>query len=383
MKKVMLLFFALVMSCSALFFAPVGAENVVLAQNCKAVCLCDAKSGQIVYARNETMHLPIASMCKIMTLLLSFEAEESGKIGFEDEVCVSERAAGMGGSQVFLEAGGKYPVKDLIESICIASANDSCVAMAETICGSEELFVKKMNERAEQLGMEDTSFSDCTGLPKEGQYSCARDVAVMLRELLKKDAYFKFSKIWMDEMHHSGGRVTQMANTNKLIRNYQGCDSGKTGYTSEAGFCLAASAARGETRVVSVVIGAPDSKTRFDGVAELFDYAFANFTSKCVLEEKVLQDQKCEVKGGKKREISVIPQRACYLFGSKGDSDKIEIEINVKAIKAPVAIGDVVGEAVVFKNGVESDRIKLLANEESAKNGYFDCIRDLAENWTI
>ena len=122
-----------------------------------------------------------------------------------------------------------------------------------------------MNERADELGMKDTSFSDCTGLPKEGQYSCARDVAVMLRELLTKEAYYSFSKIWMDEMHHSGGRVTQMANTNKLIRNYQGCDSGKTGYTSEAGFCLAASAMRGGMRVVSVVIGAADSKTRFDG----------------------------------------------------------------------------------------------------------------------
>lgn len=383
MKRVMLLFFALTMSCTALFFSPVSAEEMSLAQNCKAVYLCDAKSGQTVYARNETTHLPIASMCKIMTLLLSFEAEEDGKISFEDEVCISERAAGMGGSQVFLEAGGKYLVKDLIESICIASANDSCVAMAETVCGSEELFVKKMNERAEELGMKDTSFSDCTGLPKEGQYSCARDVAVMLRELLKKEKYYLFSKIWMDEMHHSGGRVTQMANTNKLIRNYQGCDSGKTGYTSEAGFCLAASAARGEMRVVSVVIGAPDSKTRFEGVCEMFDYAFANFTSRCVLEEKVLQDAKCEVKGGKRREISVIPARPCYLFANKGEEDKIEIEICMDGVKAPVAVGDRVGEAVIFKNGVESDRIPLLANENSKKNGYFDCIRDLAENWTI
>lgn len=383
MKKVMLLFFILALLCSALFAVPVSAQTMELAKNCKAAYLCDAKSGEVVYARNETAHMPIASMCKIMTLLLCFEAEEEGKISFDDTVCVSDRAAGMGGSQVFLEAGGTYPVKDLIESICIASANDSCVAMAETICGSEELFVKKMNERADELGMKDTSFSDCTGLPKEGQYSCARDVAVMLKELLTKEAYYSFSKIWMDEMHHSGGRVTQMANTNKLIRNYQGCDSGKTGYTSEAGFCLAASAMRGGMRVVSVVIGAADSKTRFDGVSEMFDYAFANYTSKCVLEEKVLQDYKCEVKGGKQSEISVIPARASYLFGKKGEEDKIQLEYNVQPVKAPVQIGEKVGEVIVYKNGVESDRVDLLANETSLKRGYFDSIREIAQDWTL
>ena len=379
----MLLFFILTLFCSSLFSVSVNAETIALAKNCKAAYLCDAMSGEVVYARNETAHMPIASMCKIMTLLLCFEAEESGKISFDDTICVSDRAAGMGGSQVFLEAGGNYFVKDLIESICIASANDSCVAMAETICGSEEIFVKKMNERAEQLGMKDTSFSDCTGLPKEGQYSCARDVSVMLRELLKKQAYYSFSKIWMDEMLHSGGRVTQMANTNKLIRNYQGCDAGKTGYTAEAGFCLAASAMRGGMRVVSVVMGAADSKTRFDGVSEMFDFAFANYTSKCVLEEKVLQEIKCEVSGGKQREVSVIPERACYVFGNKGEEDKIELEYNVTAIKAPVSVGVKVGEVIVYKNGVECDRVVLLANEAVSKRGYFDGIREIAENWVL
>ena len=385
MKKVVLLFFVCILAFASFGFAPAAAntENAELVSGCKAAYLCEWRSGSAVYSKDETKHLPIASMCKIMTLVLCFDEIEKGNLSVEEDISVSETASGMGGSQVFLESGGVYPAGELIKSICIASANDSCVAMAERIAGSEALFVKKMNARAKELGMDNTVFVNCTGLPEAGQYSCAKDVAIMLSDLLRHEEYFRYSKIWMDEMHHKGGRVTEMANTNKLIRSYQGCDSGKTGYTSEAGFCLAASALRGNMRVVSVVIGAADSKTRFENTKCLFDYAFANYTNKVVLEQKVLTDAVCPVKGGKQKEISVIPERASYIFCSKDDTDDIFYDISLDAVKAPVQKGQEVGRITVYKNNVEADSLAVLANEDAAKSSYLDSLRDAAQNWAL
>ena len=232
----------------------------------KSAYLIDPLSNTVIYKKDETKRLPIASICKVMTLLLSFEEIDSGKMSFDENVSISEKASNMGGSQVFLESNASYSVRDLIKSIIVCSANDASVAMAERICGSEELFVEKMNDRAKDLGMENTNFSNCTGLPKPNQYSCAKDVATMYIELTKHSDYFEFSSIWMDEICHPNNRKTQISNTNKLIRFYEGCEGGKTGYTNEAGHCLVASAKRQNMRLVSVVISAVDSKTRFKEV---------------------------------------------------------------------------------------------------------------------
>ena len=239
----------------------------------------DETSGVQLYAKNDETRLPIASMCKIMTLLLAFEAVDCGELTYEEEITVSERAAGMGGSQVFLGAGLSYRTDELLKSIAVCSANDSCVAIAERIAGSEGAFCAEMNERAKELGAENTLFANCTGLPKEPQYSCAKDVALMLRALHKYEKYHEYSHIWLEDFVHPDGRTTQMTNTNKLIRSYQGCAGGKTGFTNEAGFCLAAAAQRGETQVISVVVGADSSQNRFSAVSSLFDYAFDNFES--------------------------------------------------------------------------------------------------------
>lgn len=383
MKKVLLLFFTCLLSVACCFGVTVqAAESEQLVGGCKAAYLCDWRSGEGVYEKNATAHLPIASMCKIMTLLLCFEEFDCG-LTPEEQISVSESASSMGGSQVFLEAGGVYPAGELIKSICIASANDSCVAMAERIAGSEERFVQRMNERAKELSMNDTVFVNCTGLPAVGQYSCAKDVAVMLAELMKHEEYFSYSKIWMDEIGHSGGRVTEMANTNKMIRSYQGCDAGKTGYTSEAGFCLAASAMRGNMRVIAVVIGADSSKTRFDDVKRLFDFAFANYTCKTILEPRVLDGCLCKVGGSKQKEIRVRPAEGCYVFCEKGDADEIFYETELREMRAPVRTGDEVGRVVVYKNNVEVCSVALVANEDAEKSGYFDAVREIALGWTI
>ena len=255
--------------------APIGIRNNNLSAqadslaDCKAAYLCDFESGTVAYAQNETERLPIASMCKIMTLLLSFEAVDEGNLTYDELGPVSENASGMGGSQVFLGSNLSYPAEELMKSVAVCSANDSCVALAERIAGSESLFIEKMNNRARELGAENTLFANCTGLPKEPQYSCAKDVALMLRELLTHQKYYEFSKVWLEDFSHPDGRVTTMTNTNKLIRFYEGCDGGKTGFTNQAGFCLAATAKRGDMRLVSVVIGAESSDKRFESTKNL------------------------------------------------------------------------------------------------------------------
>ena len=347
----------------------------------KASYLMDFASQTVMHAQNERERLPIASMCKVMTLLLSFEALERGDFQIDDEICISERAASMGGSQVFLEANAKYSVKELIKSIIVCSANDSCVAMAEKISGSEGIFVEKMNEKAKELGLSDTLFANCTGLPKEPQYSCAKDVSLMLKALLNHELYFELGKVWMDKFEHPGGRYTEITNTNKLVRFYDGCDGGKTGFTNEAGFCLAATAKRNNMRVISVVIGEKTSAERFDDVRTMFDYAFANYSVSPILSSGQSLEEKAAINGGKKEKIEVYPQREISIFSKRGEKPNVTLEKRLQNLKAPINKDDIVGELIVFKDGVEIDRVHLLAAEEVKAATFLDRLKKIARNW--
>ena len=350
----------------------------------KSAILMDFNSHTVVYEHNAKEHLPIASMCKIMTLLLCFEALDDGIIGMDEEIVVSDTAAGMGGSQVFLEANASYKVHELLKSIVVASANDACVAMAEKLYGSESSFVTQMNNKASELNMNDTVFTNCTGLPKAGQYSCARDVSAMFSELLKHKEYYEFSSIWMDEITHPKGRKTEISNTNKLIRFYQGCDSGKTGYTSEAGHCLVASAIRDGMRLVCVVISAPDSKTRFAEVSSMFNKGFAEYTNKLLIDSSKPLDLTVEVPDGKKDTVSVVAARSVYLFSSKHVQRSVEIDFQPSEnLKAPVYKGDIVGKLIVYENGIEIDSVDVVSVEDILEKTYFDYIKDIMRDWAI
>ena len=357
-------------------------EQNFLNISAKSAYLMDYHSKTPIFENHADLRLPIASMCKIMTLMLTFDEIRAGNLSFDEEICVSERAASMGGSQVFLEPNAKYKVRELIKSIVICSANDSCVALAEKIAGSESLFVEKMNEKAKEIGANNTLFANCTGLPKEPQYSCAKDVAIMLAKLLENDEYYEFGKVWMDRFEHPKGRYTEISNTNKLVRFYDGCDGGKTGFTNEAGFCLAATAKRDNTRVISVVIGEKERKQRFDDVRTMFDYAFANYATKAVVQEGVPLDEKAIVEGGKSEKIAVAPQRAAYVFLKRGEQGgKVHFELRLKRVKAPCKKGDFVGEMLIYKDGVEVESVPLIAYENVGKANLFDCIQDVAEEW--
>lgn len=324
-------------------------------------------------------------MCKIMTLLLCFEAEKNGELSFAEKIVISESSAGMGGSQVYLEANAEYEVSELIKSIIIASANDSCVALAERLCGTESAFVDKMNDKAKELSMNDTVFVNCTGLPQSGQYSCAKDVSIMFKELIKYEKYFNYSQIWLDEISHPKGRKTEISNTNKLIRFYDGCDSGKTGYTGEAGHCLAASAKRNGMRVICVVICAPDSKTRFSQVSALFNYAFTNYESKILIDDKTPLDLSVCIDGGKKNIVSVIAEKPFYVFSKKNEQRAFEINFiptNVR-IKAPIDKGIILGTLSIYENGIEIGKVNVISNENVERKDYFDEITEIIDNWSI
>ncbi len=352
------------------------------AANCKAAYSCEFESGTTLYERNAEDRLPIASMCKIMTLLLSFEAVEAGELSLEEQIGVSDNAAGMGGSQVFLQSGLSYTADELMKTVAVCSANDSCVALAERIAGSEADFVSRMNARAGELGASNTLFANCTGLPKQPQYSCAKDVALMLRALARYDRYFDYAKIWLEDFAHPDGRTIRITNTNKLVRFYNGCDGGKTGFTNEAGFCLAATAKREEMRVVSVVIGGESSKARFGGVSELFDYAFANYEVERVIEEGAPLTDKLKVAGSKKREVALCSDKSICIVKKKGEKAQVEPEYRLPdCVRAPVGEGDVVGEAIVYRDGVECGRCNLVSMEDAARFSWWDALKEGAQNW--
>mgnify|MGYP004518311897 FL=1 len=383
MKKIILslMIFLSVFGVTVLFRNVYVSRAEVRAKSC---ILMDYDSKTVVYKQNEKERRPIASMCKIMTLLLIFEEIDNGNISLDETMTISETAAGMGGSQAFLEAGGEYPVKELIKSIVIASANDSCVAFAERISASEDQFVEKMNSRAKELGMNDTLFSNCTGLPKPTQYSTAEDAAKMFSELIKHKTYFEFTKIWTDAINHPKGRITELTNTNKMVRFYNGCDGGKTGYTAEAGHCLSVTAKRGNMRLVAVVIGAPDSKTRFAAASELLNKGFNEYENKTILNSTEAMDFTVYVHGGVKKNVLVKPEKDCYFFCKKGTQTDFRVDAEQDfGVKAPLKEGDRVGVLKVYKDNAEYDEVSLVAAENIDEISYFGYIRDVMRNWSF
>ena len=389
MKKSFSLIFALLafiitIGCLSGFSKGKAFADYLLTMSSKSCYLADATTGTVVYKKNETQKMPIASMCKIMTLLLCFESIDNDILKSDEIISISKTASGMGGSQVFLEENGKYPLYELIKSVVVASANDASVAIAERISGSEELFVELMNNKAKELNMNNTCFTNCTGLPKAGQFSCAEDVYKMFSELIKHEEYFKFSKIWTDVVIHPENRKTEIANTNKLIRFYDGCDCGKTGYTSEAGHCLVASACKNGMRLISVVINAPDSRTRFKDVSTMFDFGFANYVNKIIVDNREPLDIAVSVEGGKKHDLCTVAENSLFIFAHKKDKRSFEINfIPTNTVKAPIYKGDKVGELHIFENNIEIAVINVLANEDILCKTYFDIIKDIQNNWAL
>lgn len=377
--------FALTIPLSGVAFAESPKDNHIR-ESAKSAYLVDYSTGEVLFERNADEQLPIASMVKIMTLLITFNKIDEGVIGFDTVVTVSDNAAGMGGSQMFLDAGEDYTVSDLIKGITVCSANDASVAIAETISGSVDAFIELMNTTASSLGMQNTVFVNVTGLPADGQHSTARDVSVMMRKLLTHPEYFNYSTIYMEEYKHADGRVTELVNTNKLIRFYKGCDAGKTGFTNAAMFCLSASAKRDDMRVIATVIGAPDSKSRFAEISSMFNYAFANYKTVKIIDGSEVFGEEIEVKKGVCEYVSVTPSNdICVLLKKGADADNYTVEVDVYPdVTAPVMKGDALGKvSVISADGTLIGEAELLAANDIPVLDYKESLRRTLQNWFI
>lgn len=347
-----------------------------------SVLLMDAGTGTVILEKNADEKRPVASVTKLMTILLVLEALDDGKITLEQEVTVSKAAAGMGGSQALLDAGGIYPLSELLKSLIIASANDSAVALAELLMGSEENFAAAMNRRAQELGLNDTHYVNASGLPAEGQYTTARDVAELSREVLKHPTYFEYSGIWMDEIVHKGGRVTQLVNTNRLIRFYEGADGVKTGSTNEAKYCVSATAKRGDERFLAVVLGAPTGAKRFDLAGKLLNYAFENYYTKTFLVKGQVIDKQIPVSGALSRSISASALCDLSVLVKRGEEKNWTMEFNLpKCVRAPQRKGEVIGQAIALRRGERVTDVPIVLCEEIPKLGIPAIIREIFFRW--
>ena len=348
----------------------------------KACYLIDYNSGTVISSRNENERLPIASMVKIMLLLLSYENVKDGTITLDESVTISKNASGMGGSQVFLEEGGSYKVSELLKCITVASANDASVAIAERLYGSEEACVDAMNKKASELGLKNTLFCNCTGLPKPMQYSSAKDISLIFKELISYDKYFDFAKIWLDKIEHSKNS-TEISNTNKLIKHYEGCDGGKTGFTNEAGFCLTATAKRGNMRLIGSVIGAETSKDRFSEMSSLFNNGFNNYTNKCVVDCNEEIEEKLKFNNTKQIYYSVKPEKDYFVFSKRNENLQITTSTEIYNNKLPIKQNQVVGKLTIYSKGVEIGNVNLISCSNIEKLSYFENIKEIIDNWAI
>ncbi len=376
MKKiiVVLLLLLTVLSCMGGIVALADSGSGISVSSKEGILM--SEDGQVLYEHCATDKRPIASMTKIMTLLCIYDAIEQGKVSLDDDVLVSSNASSMGGSQVFLDANTTHKASQLIKSIIVCSANDSCVAMAEHISGSVEAFVSGMNNKASEMGLVATLFANCTGLPEASQYSCALDVANMMRQLVKYPHYTQCANIWMEDYVHPDGRVTGMTNTNKLVKYYNGCDGGKTGFTNEAMHCLSATAKRGDTRLFAVIIGGSDSKTRFAEVSSMLNFGFANYESKVMIDSNTVLDS-IAVIGGKVDSVMPVVEKQLVAFGARGCINcELVLEYDSELV-APIACGDIVGRASIVKDGQVIDSSSLLASSSVEAKSFWDYFQQM------
>lgn len=362
MKKCFVLFL-----CLFLLPLPVRADTPALNPNAKAALLMEATTGQILFEKNMHAPLPPASVTKVMTMLLTMEAIDSGQITYDTVVTASENAKRMGGSTIFLDTGEKMTVHDLLKGIAVASGNDACVAIAEHLCGSEAEFVRRMNERAKELGMHDTNFVNCNGLDAEGHLTSAHDIAVMSRALISHEDIFRFTTIWVDSLR---GGAFGLANTNKLIRFYDGANGLKTGSTDDALYCLSATAKRDNLQLIAVIMGAPTTKDRFDGARAMLDYGFAGYALVETADtENIIHYAPCEK--GLQADVPLKCGESFAALLEKGKAGDVETRIEaVPSLTAPVNAGDAAGQVSFYQGETCLGTVPLVAATSVGKKSF-------------
>lgn len=360
MKKILVLF-----CISFLFIFNVKAEELnTLAESSKSAILLEPTTGEIIYQKNAHEKLPPASMTKIMSMLLIMESIENNIIAWDDMITVSANASGMGGSQILLETGEKMSVEDLFKGVAIASGNDAVVALAEAIAGTEEMFVKMMNDKVKELGLKNTNFKNPHGLDAANHYSTAYDMAMIAKELIKHEKVLEYTSIYETYLRQNLPTKIWLVNTNKLVRFYEGLDGLKTGFTNEAGYCLTFTAKKSNMRLLGVVMGEPDSTTRNSEVKEMLDYGFAQYEVETMLSTKSVLDTK-EVDKGKKRYVDLVPTQDINFLNKKTEGKRnASYEVKIDNLKAPLKVGDKVGTLIIKEDNNKTRNVDITVSED-------------------
>nr|WP_246942500.1 D-alanyl-D-alanine carboxypeptidase family protein [Bacillus pinisoli] len=355
------------LALSLIFPAITMAEEsqVELADKAKSAILIERDTGTILYDKNSNEKLPPASMTKIMTMILIMEAIDRGSLTLDEKIRTSEYAASMGGSQIFLEPGEEMTVEEMLKGIAIASGNDASVAMAERIAGSEEAFVKMMNDKVKELELGNTNFVNPTGLPAENHYSTAHDMAIMAKELLKYDLITKFTSLYEDYLRQDTEKKFWLVNTNRLVKFYPGVDGLKTGYTSEAKYCLTATAKKDDMRVIAVVMGAPTPKDRNAQVTKMLDFAFSQYKTHPMLDRSAVVG-KTKVSKGSQKYVDVVTSESISVLTKKGENiDDVSQEVVLNEnVKAPITKGDELGTLIIKRSDKTIVESPILAAED-------------------
>lgn len=367
MKKICIIFVLFFMGIS------VCLAEEDLTPSAKSAILIDKASGEVLYEKNADEKRPPASMTKLASMLIVMEEIDKGNLSFTDEVTISEEAANMGGSQVFLEAGEVYPVSSLLKGVAIASGNDAVVALAEKVAGSTGAFVDMMNKKMKEIGANNTNFVNPHGLDAENHYSTARDMATIARNLLKYETILEYTSIYEEYLEKNDGTKTWLVNTNKLVRFYNGVDGLKTGFTSTAGYCLTATAKKDNFRLISVIMGSDTSENRSSDTVKLLNYGFNSFKINIIKKrDEVLG--KVRIEGGKKDFANIVLLNdATELLKNTQSPDEYQFNIKIDKLKAPIKPGEVVGKAeIIDGNNNIIDEVEVTINEEVKKANFLD-----------
>ena len=357
-------------------------EGQPLSLTSPSVILAETATGTVIFEKNADERREVASITKLMTALLTLEALDRGDVTLADQITVSKNAAAMKGSQALLDAGAAYSLEDLLRTTIMASANDSAVALAEHLGGTERNFVTRMNQRAAELGMGSTCYVNCTGYPQEGQYTTARDVMRLCCEVATHPAYYKYASVWIDTLTHPGGRVTDLTNTNRLVRFYDGCDGFKTGSTDAAKYCVAATAEKNGMRLVAIVLGAPASQKRFDEARAMLDYGFATYQRTIIARKGDLLGESLPVKGGSSETVDLMLGSGLSMLLRSGQASGLSLELALpESVDAPVLQGDVLGTVQVLLDGQVIARLNCVAAHDVPRPGFIEGLYRILDNW--
>ena len=381
MKKWLCMLLALMMGTGWAYAAPLEAD-VPLELTTPSAMLVEAETGTVLFEKGADERRQVASVTKLMTLLICLEKLEAGEISLNDQVTISPEAAGQIGSQALLDANAVYPLETLLHATIIASANDAACALAEHMAGTEAAFAEMMNARAQELGMANTFYTNSTGLPDNAQYTTARDVAMLACEMCRHPMYFEHASVWLDTLTHPSGRTTDLTNTNRLVRFYDGCDGLKTGSADVSKYCLVSTAQKNGLRLIAIVLGTPVSQTRFDEARAMMDYGFASYKRVTLLQTGDRLGKTVRAKLGMQEELEAAAGSGVSMLIRPGQEKQLSMEVELpEEVNAPIKQGDTLGVVRVLLNGEIIAKLPAVASEDVGMPGLLEGFVRLFANW--